>query len=480
MLGNLFNFSDPSKNSYYFSFIIIIIIITLLIHFIKEYLGKKDQDLNISVDKELPTNDDYNPMLISHKNSLKSRYLLAYIITRCSMWAEVPYLYYLLMTVHKFSFGEIGFLFLIYAIGVLFFGTMIHKLAYKSRRKLFCHIYNFITIIQLILLIQGIRILAYIAIIIASGFSARFINSIFESWLITESERMFQDFHKEKEHFIKCALKESYLFDGIFSIITCIICAFIYEKFGITSPFWISIILKLLSSLVIKISWDENILSIREEEGGNPLYGALKELKKLDILCVGLIEGLVMACINIYFFSWTPILKQSTYGQINVGFIFTIMLLVKMIGFEFFHMLIINLRFDYYISMIVFLFLQGLVLFLIYYINSFLSRMFFLSIFNGLFGFYNLLNSKIKSDILVEQYKATINFLFNIPNNIYIIVIFLHLNFMNCFTLSLISSIILIIAFIIGIFLAIYITISKKNEENNEHEGYNRLLQNDN
>ena len=154
MLGNLFNFSDPSKNSYYFSFIIIMIIIILLIHLIKEYLGKKAKDLDIQVDKELSNNDDDNPMLISHKNSLKSRYLLAYIITRCSMWAEVPYLYYLLMTVHKFSFGEIGFLFLIYTIGALFFGTIIHKLAYKSRRKLFCHIYNFITIIKLLLLIQ--------------------------------------------------------------------------------------------------------------------------------------------------------------------------------------------------------------------------------------------------------------------------------------------------------------------------------------
>ena len=481
MLGNLLNFSDPSKNSYYFSFIIIMIIIILLIHLIKEYLGKKAQDLDIQMDKELSNNDDDNPMLISHKKSLKSRYLLAYIITRCTMWAEVPYLYYLLMTVHKFSFAEIGFLFLIYTIGALFFGTIIHKLAYKSGRKLFCHIYNFITIIKLLLLIQGVRILAYIAIIIASGFSPRFIKSIFESWLITESERMFQNLQREKERFIKRSLIESHLFDGVFGIMICVVCAFIYEKFGITYPFWISIILSLLSSLVIKILWDENILlRSDEEEGYNRLYGALKELKKLDILCIGLIEGLVIACINIYFFSWTPILKQSTNGEMNVGFIFTIMLLAKMTGFEFYHMLIINLRFDYYTCIIVFLLLQGLVLFLIYYINTFLSRIIFLSLFNGLFEFYFSLNSKIKSDILVEQYKAIIKILFTIPTNIYIIIIFLHLSFMNCFTLYLISSIISLIAFVIGICLVIYIRISKRNEENNEHEGYNHLMQHDN
>ena len=50
---------------------------------------------------------------------------------------------------------------------------------------------------------------------------------------------------------------------------------------------------------------------------------------------------------------------------------------------------------------------------------------------------------------------------------------------MNCFTLALISSIISVIAFIIGIFLTVYLRITKKNEENLEHEGYNNLLQHD-
>ena len=70
--------------------------------------------------------------------------------------------------------------------------------------------------------------------------------------------------------------------------------------------------------------------------------------------------------------------------------------------------------------------------------------------------------------------------LFSIPTNIYIIVIFLHLNYMNCFTLALISSIMYLIAFIIGIFLVAYLKIFKKNGENPELEGYNHLEQQDN
>ena len=142
--------------------------------------------------------------------------------------------------------------------------------------------------------------------------------------------------------------------------------------------------------------------------------------------------------------------------------------------------LIVYLRFDYYVCITGTLFLQGLILFLIYYINSFFWRMIFLSLFNGLFGFYDPLNSKIKSDILIGPYKSIIMSLYNIPTNIYIIVIFLHLNYMNCFTLALLSSIMSLIAFTIGIFFVIYLRIFKKNEENLEHEGYNNLLQHDN
>ena len=481
MLGNLINFSDPSKNSYYFSFAILIIAIILLIQLIimnlKKYPVRQNPAPNSSLDNKFP----YDKQLLRYrKDVLKSRYLLAFAITRSAMWAKVPYLYALFMILHKFSFAEIGFLFLIYSFIGLFIGPIIYKLANKYGRKLFCLICNFITIIALFLLIQGSRILAYIAVIIVSGFSSRLLSSIFEAWLASESELLLQNLNDERELFRKHILIKSNIYDGLISIITCIICSFIYTYFGITSPFWISIFLSLLSSIYIGIFWNENIIiRLEGEPGNNLLFVALHELKKVDVLCIGLIEGLAMACLKIYIFSWTPILKQSTPGGMNFGFIFSILALGAIIGFKFYEMLIIHLRFDYCISITGTLFLQGLTLFLTYYINSFFWRMIFLSLFNGLLGFYSPLNSIIKSDILIGPYKSIIMALFNIPTNIYIIAIFLHLNYMNCFTLALISSIISVIAFIIGIFLTVYLRITKKNEENLEHEGYNNLLQYD-
>jgi hypothetical protein len=164
----------------------------------------------------------------------------------------------------------------------------------------------------------------------------------------------------------------------------------------------------------------------------------------------------------------------------NIGFIFIAMALSLIIGCKFYEILVAYLHFDYYASITVNLFLQGLFLFLVYYINSFFWRMIFLSLFNGMFGLYGPLNSEIKSDILNERNKFTIMSLFSIPTYIYVIVIFIHLNYMNCFTLALISSIMCLIAFIIGIFLVAYLKIFKKNGENPELEGYNHLEQQDN
>ena len=145
------------------------------------------------------------------------------------------------MIVHKFYFVEIGFLFLTFSIGGLFVRSIILKIPYKFGCKSFCHIYNFSTIIEILLLIQGSRILAYIAIIISSGFSAGFLDSIIEAWLKSKSEEIFQNFRDEEERFRKRLLVQSNKYDASISIIICIICAFIYTYFGITSPFWISI-----------------------------------------------------------------------------------------------------------------------------------------------------------------------------------------------------------------------------------------------
>ena len=466
------NLSDPSKHSYYFPILIgiatILLILQLIIMLLKDFRRDQNLDSNVSFDKTLQGNMSYPTIIINRKNSLKSRYLIAFVITRSAMWAKAPYLYTLFMTVHKFSMAEIGILYFVDAVAALIFGPITGQLADKYGRRLFCHCYNFSIILNLLLRMQGSRILAYLAQVV-TGFGAGLISTTFEAWVVSESEKDFEGYKKEAERFRKNLFVKSNVYDAAVSIITSIVCAFIYSYFGIYAPFCISIFLSFAASIVIAVLWEENELQLKKsEDTKEQLKNAMKEFNKMEVLCIGLIEGIAMACLNIYLFSWTPILKQSTPGGMNVGFIFTSMVLTMIVGTKSYEVLIVNLHFDYYMSIAGCLFFQGLLLFLVYYVDSFLARMIFLALFNGLTGFYNPLNSIVKSIILVEKYRALLMNLFRVPLNTYVIIVLLTLRYMNSFTVALIAGTMCFVASAIGIYLVIYlISFPEKRISNN-------------
>ena len=467
------NLTDPSKNSYYFPIIVgvatVLLIMQLIIMLLKELRRESGVDMNVSLDKTLQNNMNYSITLETRKNSLKSRYLVAFVLTRSAMWAKAPYLYTLFMTVHKFSMAEIGILYLVDAVAALIFGPITGQLADKYGRKLFCHCYNISIIINLLLRMQGSRILAYLAQIV-TGFGAGLICTTFEAWVVSESEKEFEGYIKEAERFRKRLFKNSNVLDAAVSIITSGICAVIYSFMGIYAPFWISIVLSALAFIVIQVLWDENCpLAKSKENTTAQLKEAFNELKKVNVLCIGLIEGIAMAILNIFLFSWTPILKQSTPGGMNVGFIYTTMVLTMIVGTKSYEVLIVYCNFDYYMSITGCLFIQGSLLFLTYYVNSFLARMIFLALFNGMTGFYNPLNSIVKSNILVDKYRALLMNLFRIPLNVYVIVVLLTLRYMNPFTVALIAGSLAFAACGIGIFLCIYTCFHPEDNEKKEN-----------
>ena len=297
------NLSDPSKNSFYFPVIatiaLVLMLIQLIIMLLKDLRKDSNQNMNVSMDKTLGDNQSYSLSLPNRKESLKYRYLIAFVITRSAMWAKAPYLYTLFMTVHKFSFSEIGILYLVDAVAALIFGPITGQLADKYGRRLFCHCYNVSIIINLLLRMQGSRSLAYLAQIV-TGFGAGLISTTFEAWVVSESNKEFGGYKKEAERFRKRLFKNSNVYDAVISIVTSIICAFIYSYFGIYAPFWISIFLSFLALVVIAKLWDENLPAIpKGTSTWDQVKEAMQEFKKMDVLCIGLIEGIAMACLNI-------------------------------------------------------------------------------------------------------------------------------------------------------------------------------------
>jgi hypothetical protein len=183
-----------------------------------------------------------------------------------------------------------------------------------------------------------------------------------------------------------------------------------------------------------QLLWAENCPHRDSELSINQNFiEAFSELKKREVLSMGIIESLFQAVVNIYLFAWTPILQNSTYMGINVGFIFTCFVTTMIMGTKIYEIFMIYLKCEYYISISVSLLIELLLFFFVSYIDNFLIRLILLAGINGVTGFINPLNSIIKSRILVEQHRATLMSIFRIPLNFYVIIVLVSLRFMNPF-----------------------------------------------
>jgi hypothetical protein len=193
--------------------------------------------------------------------------------------------------------------------------------------------------------------------------------------------------------------------------------------------------------IATQLMWDENKPNAESTTSfGTSFNDALKELKKRDVLSIGIIESLYQAVLNIYLFAWTPILQSSTDKGINVGFIFTCFVITMILGTTFYEIFMIYLRCPYYLSISLALLLEVIFFLLVAYVDQFLTRLIFLALINGITGFYNPLNSIIKSRILVEQHRALLMSIFRIPLNGYVIIVLVCIRYMGPFEVFIIIT----------------------------------------
>ena len=457
-------FSDPSKNSYYLSIIIVIFIILLIIQLIIMLIKKLRND----------SRDDLSPSLKYYFKNLKINYLLAFILSRSAMWAQAPYIFILFKTVRKYTNEKINILYLVESISSLIFGPISGLYADATGRSEVCILYN---VILFIYLYNNIFTPFVYFGQIANGFGNEIINTTFEAWVVSESNDVNTSY-KKVERFRKKLFKNVNILDATANIFITGICSIIYSYLEEYSPFLGICIIYLLSyclsfaSLEAIINlWHKNRISLNESK--NCLYHfkeAFIELRKVNVLFIGLIESINLIILNIFLFSWTPILKQSTEKEINIGYIYTCMVLTMIIGTKLYEILIIYCNFNYYISITGCFFIQGLLLYKTYFDNRFLARLIYLSLFNGLIGFYNPLNSIVKSNIIIEEYRALLMNIFRIPYNIYVIISLFKLKNINPLKLILFTGHLSFVAFGIGVFLCIYLYIHPEINEPKEVE----------
>ena len=386
-----FNSSDPKDSAYFYPIMFVLIVIIGLIEL---FIRNSKHHLIISSDKDDETqhrkistsvfeDKNYPKDFLEKKNSLRIRYLSAYILTRAGMWSKTPYMYTLYNKYHGFSIEEIGILYAIDAFSALFSGPVFGNLADKYGRKLFCMFYCIFVSINLGLRLTGNKPLAYLAQVL-TGFGAGLINTTFESWLVYESDKTFgEEFKFERERFLKRLFKNQTLYDSLISLVVTGISAIIFTFWGILAPVVFSMILSIAAFFVIYTLWDENKPqgepTIKEKAS---FFEAFKELKKTEVLCFGIIESLFQAVLNIFIFCWTPLLQMSTDGEINVGFIFCCYVLLMIINTALFEIFIISYKFSYYGSMFCVLLTETTLWLVIYFCNSFFIRLLGLAMIN--------------------------------------------------------------------------------------------------
>lgn len=203
--------------------------------------------------------------------------------------------------------------------------------------------------------------------------------------------------------------------------------------YGVLAPIILSIVFSVLSMIVIQVCWGENELQIGKKSLSHCYKEAFAELKKREVLSVGIAESITLAVQNLYLFLWTPILLASTPGKINIGFIFLCMVTSIVIGTKIFETGIIYLRTQLYVMLSLTLILLFGALIGIYFIESFFIRVIFFATLNGLSGLYSPLFSIVKYRILEEKHRALLMSIFRIPLNAYVIIALLLLRYIDPF-----------------------------------------------
>lgn len=213
------------------------------------------------------------------------------------------------------------------------------------------------------------------------------------------------------------------------------------------APLELSIFISFIGLFVTQVLWEENKLNESQSDDNycssdsneskfSAWVEAIKELKKSDVLCVGLIESLYQGVLNIFLFAWQPLLESSIDKPINPGFIFTCFVISLILGAGIFEIFTIYLKTNYY-KLIVHLLFYVLILFLnIYFIENFMMRLILCAFYNGSSSFFNSLLSIIKSQILVEKHRALLMNIFRIPLNTYVIILFILVKYISTITVK--------------------------------------------
>lgn len=216
---------SPADSEYYFPIIMLLLGVLAIFNLISMSISNESDrsalnGTNRSVSYLSQNSDDAktytnSPQTIAHlitekqlksKNSLRVNYLICYLIVRASIWSKAPYLFIMYLNYHGLSLKEVGVLYIIDSVTATLVAPALGALTDKFGRKFFSILYNVLVITNLFLRITGIKEIAYIAQIM-TGVTSGIVNTSYESWVVSESEKILPD-EELRQRFLKKLFKK--------------------------------------------------------------------------------------------------------------------------------------------------------------------------------------------------------------------------------------------------------------------------------
>lgn len=298
-------------------------------------------------------------------------------------------------------------------------------LADKFGRKRLCVTYSFLYAISCLTKASPLYSVLIIGRILG-GICTSILFSTFEAWYVHQ--------HIQKFHFppqwINITLAKATFYNGVLAICAGVMSNIIAEwgEFGPVSPFMIAVPCLLISAFLTMFIWEEN--DIKPTYTLNYSCASLKAIfraRNSSLLCLGLIQSLFESVMYTFVFLWTPILEPL---RPPLGIVFSCFMLCIMIGSSIYSFMLARnctaerlLHVSFIHALVALILLAGAMKMVTLYPQdtgeyTLVAFVAFL-IYEIAVGMYFPAIGYLRSQIIPEQYRASIANWYRVPMNIF-------------------------------------------------------------
>jgi len=256
-----------------------------------------------------------------------------------------------------------------------------------------------------------------------SGIATSLLFSVFEAWMIFEhNQRGFAS------QLLSRTFSLAVFGNGVAAIIAGVVASFVTIRWGFVSPFIVSLVFLVLSSVYVNYAWSENYGN-SEIILSKMLSDSIEALKDRKVFILGTIQSLFEASMYVFVFMWTPVLEQTfsemkQYENLGLhGLIFASFMVCVMVGGSAFRLLerkySIEQIYAFTLALSSFLFLS-IAIFKQQYVTYFAFL-----VFECCCGIHWVCISTLRSRYIPEESRSSVMNLFRVPLNVLVVAILL-------------------------------------------------------